>query len=62
MNLHEATGLRAIIAVELYQIWYLIIFSHYLHGSKASDGAQLTCDHQSGRLSETRGSFCFDSR
>ncbi|XP_056875958.1 tax1-binding protein 1 homolog A isoform X2 [Takifugu flavidus] len=28
----------------------------------ASDGAQLTCDHQSGRLSETRGSFCFDSR
>nr|XP_046272703.1 tax1-binding protein 1 homolog A isoform X2 [Scatophagus argus] len=28
----------------------------------AADGAQLSCDHQSSRRSETRSSFCFDSR
>ncbi|KAL3044068.1 hypothetical protein OYC64_003825 [Pagothenia borchgrevinki] len=27
----------------------------------AADGAQLSCDHQSGRRREARGSFCFDS-
>uniref|UniRef100_A0A3Q3E6K2 Tax1 (human T-cell leukemia virus type I) binding protein 1a n=1 Tax=Labrus bergylta TaxID=56723 RepID=A0A3Q3E6K2_9LABR len=28
----------------------------------AADGAQPSCDHQSGRRSDARGSFCFDSR
>ncbi|XP_076610434.1 tax1-binding protein 1 homolog A [Chaetodon auriga] len=28
----------------------------------AADGAQSSCDHQSSRRSETRSSFCFDSR
>ncbi|KAM3595889.1 uncharacterized protein V6R79_004685 [Siganus canaliculatus] len=28
----------------------------------AADGAQSSCEHQSGRRSESRSSFCFDSR